>query len=71
MDVGVSTNALSNEDLMLQIILKDVEHPSLRKLLERVIRQGDFQRACILKEMHMGSRAATTPAGPAASEARL
>jgi hypothetical protein len=59
----MSTNAPSNEDLMLQIILEDVENPNLRKLLERVIRMGDFQRACILKEMHMGSRAATTPAG--------
>ena len=59
----MSTNALSNEELMAQIILEGVEHPNLRKLLERVIRQGDFQRACILKEMHMGSKAATTPAG--------
>jgi hypothetical protein len=50
-------------DLMAEIILKDVEHPNLRKLLEHVIRQGDYQRACILKEMLTGSEAATTPAG--------
>ena len=62
MDVGVTDDPNLCE-MMLEIILKDVEHPSLRKLLEHVIRMGDFQRACILKEMHMGSRAATTPAG--------
>ena len=60
----MSTDALSNEELMLQIILKDVEHPVLRRVLESVIRKGDFQRACILKEMLMGPKAATTtPAG--------
>ena len=50
-------------EMMLDIILQDVQHPNLRKMLEHVIRQGDFQRACILKEMHTASRAATTPAG--------
>ena len=38
-------------EIMAETILADVEHPALRRMLESVIRKGDFQRACILKDM--------------------
>ena len=34
----------------LAIILDDVAHPNLRRMLESLIRRGDVQKACILKE---------------------
>jgi len=34
-----------------RIILEGVEQPGLRRMLEHLIRKGDIQRACIIKEM--------------------
>jgi len=34
-----------------RIILEGVEQPGLRRMLENLIRKGNIQRACILKEM--------------------
>ena len=36
----------------LELVLQDVEHPSLRKVLESLVRQGKMQRACILKDFY-------------------
>lgn len=35
----------------IEIILEGVEHPNLRRMLEYVVRKGDVQRACHLKEV--------------------
>jgi len=37
-----------------RIILEDVKHPGLRRVLEYLIRRGQIQRACMLKDMHSG-----------------
>jgi hypothetical protein len=33
------------------IVLADVDHPTLRRVLERLVRDGKLQQACILKDM--------------------
>ena len=37
-----------------RIILEGVEQPNLRRVLEYLIRRGEIQRACMLKDMHSG-----------------
>lgn len=38
---------------LVEIVLRGVEHPGMRRMLEHVVREGDLQRACILKDMHL------------------
>jgi hypothetical protein len=40
-----------DDDLIVAIVLEGVESAALRRMLEHVVREGDLQRACILKEM--------------------
>jgi hypothetical protein len=38
-----------DDDLLVAIVLEGVTQPAMRKMLEHVVREGDLQRACILK----------------------
>jgi hypothetical protein len=40
-----------DDDMIVGIVLKGVTQPSLRRMLEHVVREGGLQRACILKGM--------------------